>query len=365
MTRKTHRSKSTTKRPAASIGGVRVKLGQTVDIGLHVTDSVNHEPIVLPTRIVRAKKRGPTVFITGALHGDELNGMGIVRQIILDQPFELVAGTLILIPVVNILGFERHTRYLPDRRDLNRCFPGRTTGSLASRFARAFFEQVVKVADYGIDLHTAAIRRTNFPNIRGDVDHPEIRRIAEAFGCELIVNSKGPQGSLRRAAVKQGCATVILEAGEVWKAEPSIIELAIRGIRNVLIELGMVEGEPVRPYYQAYIDKTRWLRADDGGILQFHVRPGDIVEQNAPIATCANLLGAEANTFRAPRAGIILGMTTMPSVNPGDPVCHLAVPRRGIKRIREALRKAPDLTLHNRVRDDLATNVNVTEHADS
>ena len=130
----------------------------------------------------------------------------------------------------------------------------------------------------------------------------------------------------------------------------------------MLIELGMVEGESERPHYQALIDKTRWLRADDGGILRFHVRPGDLVKQGDPIATCSNLLGAESSTMHAPRAGIILGMTTMPSVNPGDPVCHLAVPRRGIKRIQQALDRVPESALHSRIRDDLATNINVVDY---
>src|SRR5690606_21004332 len=155
--------------------------------------------------------------------------------------FHPVAGTIMLVPVVNILGFDRKARYLPDRRDLNRSFPGSTTGSLAARFAHAVHEEILSRCDFGIDLHTGPVQRTNYPNVRGALAIPGVERIARAFGATIIVNGRGPVGSLRRAACDMGCPTIILEAGEVWKVEPTVVEIGVRGVRNVLIELGMLD----------------------------------------------------------------------------------------------------------------------------
>lgn len=337
------------------IAGRRIALGTRTNLALPVTESYSGRAVELPVHVWRGTQPGPTVFVAAAVHGDELNGTGVVRRLILAPPFELAAGTLVLMPVVNLLGFERHSRYLPDRRDLNRCFPGSESGSLARRYAHRVFEGVVRHCDFGIDLHTGARRRTNFPNVRGDLRHPEVRRIACAFGCELVINGKGPKGGLRREATGIGCPTVILEAGEVWKIQAGVLEVGVRGVRNVLVELSMVEGEPERPRYQARVEKTKWIRAAAGGILHFHVTPGQVVERGQPIATNTNLLGVRQNVLRSPADGVVLGMTTLPAVTPGDPVCHLAIPRGGIGPIRDARRKHPEKTLFDRIREDLAS----------
>ncbi|MCB9849620.1 MAG: succinylglutamate desuccinylase/aspartoacylase family protein [Phycisphaerales bacterium] len=343
------------------IGENIIEPGEQRDITVTVSESYSGLPVLLPVTVWRAAEPGPVVLVTAAVHGDELNGIGIVRSIILDSPFELSAGTLLLVPVINMLGFDRHQRYLPDRRDLNRAFPGMAGGSLASRFAHAIFRHLVAPSNYIIDLHTAAVRRTNFPNIRADLTNPEVARIANAFGCELVVNGRGPKGSLRRASCKAGHPTIILEAGEVWKIEPSVVEVGVRGIRNVLIELEMVQGKTKKPPYQVHIDETKWLRADAGGILQFHVAPGEVIEKDQPIATNSDLHGKQQNVLRSPAEAVVLGMSTLPSVTPGDPVCHLAIPRDGIAEIRAAVEALSGKSLHERVRDDLSTNVAVTD----
>jgi uncharacterized protein len=275
------------------------------------------------------------------------------------KPPKLSRGTLILVPVVNGFGFENHSRYLPDRRDLNRCFPGSLRGSLASRIARSFFDEVVRKCDFCIDLHTAAVRRTNYPNIRADLTDPGVRKLARSFGCELIVNGKGPVGSLRREACKIGCPAIILEAGEVWKIEPAIVEMGVRGVKNVLIELEMLHGTPKRPRYQTRIDQTAWVRAELGGILSFHVGPGDIVEYGQPIATNVSVIGAAQSVLIAPADGIILGMATLPAVKPGEPVCHIAIPRRKISAIRRDLAGMPEDEVEHQIRRELATSIAV------
>ncbi len=348
--------------PSADWAGERVDPGEHKAVSLRVSASYSGADVEIPIIIWRGLRAGPTVSLTAAVHGDEINGTGAIRQIIVDRPFELTAGTLVLVPVVNVIGFERHSRYLPDRRDLNRSFPGYVTGSLTGRFARSFFDQVMSRCDYCIDLHTAAVRRTNFPNVRADLTDPALAEFARAFGAELIVSGQGPRGSLRRAACKAGCKTIILEAGEVWKVEPSVVEYAIRGITNCLMFLGMIAGKPSEPAYRIETDSTKWVRADFGGFLRFHVAPGDIIQKDDPIATNTSLTGDSQNVLRAPREGVVLGMTTLPAVAPGDPVCHLAFPKKGQLRTAEySTAQLDDASLHERVRDALAAGIDVVD----
>lgn len=342
------------------IAGRRVGLGETRDLALEIARNASGRSISLPFRVRRGQAPGPTVFVVGAVHGDELNGTGIVRSLMLDAPFALRRGTLVLVPVANIFGFERRSRYLPDRRDLNRSFPGVADGSLASRMAHALFTEIILKCDAGIDLHTAAAGRTNYPNIRADTADPWTARLAASFGSPLIVAGGGPGGSLRQAAVAAGVPTIVLEAGEVSKVEPRVVEYGVQGVVNVLAHLGMVEAATAAPPFRAEIRRTAWVRAAQGGFLRFHVAPGDLVEAGQPIATNADLLGNEHGVLLAPDDGVVLGMTTLPVVLPGEPVCHIAIPEGGIAPIRRALRHPSDRHVHARLRDDLATNVAVT-----
>ena len=320
--------------------------------------------VTIPVHVRRGLEDGPVVFVTAALHGDEINGTGAVRALVQDESLQLRSGSVILVPVLNVLGFDRHSRYLPDRRDLNRCFPGSATGSMASRLARFIFDEVVGRSDFGIDLHTAAVRRTNVPTVRADLSIPGVRRIAEAFGCELILNRKGPPKAFRPEACAAGCPTIVLEGGEVWKVEPTIVESAVRGVKNVLIELGMLAGEPHTPRRQITVEKSKWVRAERGGFLQFHVAPGEIVREGQRLASNTSLLGRERNVLTSPFDGVVLGMTTLPAVSPGEPVCHIGrVQKRTMRTIERASDHSDD-TLHERVLGDLAASVTVVDPAD-
>ncbi|RMH26091.1 MAG: succinate dehydrogenase [Planctomycetota bacterium] len=342
------------------IAGQRVGPGQTRTIDLPVSETYHGEAVVTPVRVVRARRPGPRLLITAAVHGDELNGLGIVRELMFDENLRPSAGTLMCVPVVNMPAVESQSRYVPDRRDLNRSFPGSPAGSMAARIAHTIFHGVVRQADFCVDLHTAAVQRTNYPNVRADLRNPGARRLATAFGCELIVSGKGPEGSLRRCACEAGVPTIILEAGEVWKIEPSVVEIGVRGVRNVMIELGMLQGEPARPVYQTRVEKTTWARATLGGLLWFHVAPGDLVEAGQPLATNSSVFGEGRAVLIAPCDGIVLGMTTLPAVRPGEPVCHIAQPTRSLASIRRALERRGD-SLARRLRRDLSTSVHVTE----
>ncbi len=343
--------------------GTRIAPGEQRVINLAIGENFSGMSLRIPLSVRRAVDDGPVVFVTAALHGDELNGTGAVRQLVQDDELQLTRGTLILVPVLNLPGFDRHSRYLPDRRDLNRCFPGSASGSLASRMARTIFDEIIARSDFGIDLHTAAIRRTNYPSVRADLSSPELESIARAFGAEILLDGKGPKGALRREAARAGCPTIGMEGGEVWKVEPVIVEAALRGVRNVLRSLDMLDGDLEQPTYQVTVKKTRWIRADRGGFLDFHIAPGDLVEKGQPLVTNTNLLGQERNVLHSPFDGIVLGMTTLPAVSPGEPVCHLGkLPRSSKVAELQRGRSGAD-SLESRIVDGLATNVMVVDRS--
>lgn len=349
------------RKPIDQWNGETIPAGESRDVKLAVSESYSSMTVKIPIHIRRAKEEGPVVFVTAALHGDEINGTGAIRELIQDADFHLLRGSVILVPVLNILAFDRHSRYLPDRRDLNRSFPGSSSGSLAGRMARIIFDEIVSRADFGIDLHTASVRRTNYPNVRGDLSNPEVRRLAEAFGSEIIMNGKGPVGAFRREACTGGCPTIIMEGGEVWKVEPGIVESAARGVRNVLRDLQMLDGEPQSPDYQVVIDKSTWVRAERGGFLKFHVKPGDIIEKDQPLATNTTILGRERSMLYAPFDAVVIGMTTLPAISPGEPICNLGMLPEGTKprQIRRARRKEDGL--EGQVVEELSTNLVVVE----
>ncbi len=350
-------------RTTLAIAGQDIPLGETRELQLPFDETYLGEPVTLPVYVMRAPEPGPRIFLTGTLHGDELNGMGIIRELLYGEPLALIKGSLILIPVINIHGLERHSRYMPDRRDPNRCFPGSARGSQTSRMAHALFTEIVKQCDYGIDFHSAAVRRVNYPNIRAYTRNAKTRMLAEAFGCELIVNNKGPQGSLRRTAVEAGIPSIILEAGEVWKIEPGVVEIGVRGVLNVLRTVGMLEGTPQKPPFQLIVTKTAWVRAPMGGILDFHARPGDLVRQNECLATMSSIFGHEQSSLLAPVNGIILGMTTMPAVKPGGPVYHIAaLPKRKFQQAQQYLKNGERRGIFGRVRRELTSAMAFREH---
>lgn len=353
-----------TLKPIDDWNGETVAPGETRDIMLAVSESYSGMTVEIPIRVQRAVEDGPVVFVTAALHGDEINGTGAVRLLAQDESFQLVRGSVILVPVLNLLAFDRHSRYLPDRRDLNRCFPGSKTGSLAGRMARTLFDEIVSRSNYGIDLHTAAVRRTNYPNVRADMADAETSRIAEAYGCEVILNGKGPVGAFRREACRAGCPTIIMEGGEVWKVEPGIVDTTVRGVKNVLRELEMLDGEPERPDYQVVVNKTKWVRAERGGFMQFHVQPGEVVAKGQPLATNTNLLGCDPNQLISPYDGIVLGMITLPAVSPGEPVCHIGRLPKGTKPSALRRQRRQDDGFEESVLDELATNVMIVDPCD-
>jgi predicted deacylase len=307
-----------------TIAGRSIRPGTCERILLTVSEHSAAGPVDVPVIVTRGRRAGPTLFLTAAIHGDELNGVEMVRRVMTGIAPDDLRGTLICVPVMNRIGFLAHSRYLPGRRDLNRYFPGRADGNAASRTAHVLFGAIVAPSSHGIDLHTAAIGRTNLPHVHADMSHAGVRRLARSFGAEIIVDKAGNARSLRAAATHAGVRTISFEAGETFRFQRNMVSHGIRGITNVLRSLGMLEGDPKEARFQVIIKVAGWVRSPRGGIADIVVRPGELIYEGDSIATITNPFGHEVSTVRSPLTGLIIGVTTVPMVNPGDAICHVA-----------------------------------------
>jgi predicted deacylase len=306
------------------IGGKVINSGETQEILLKISEFYTAQPVNIPVTVVRGVEEGPRVFLTAAIHGDELNGVEIVRTVMTELDPKQIKGTVFCTPVVNRWGFLSHSRYLPGRRDLNRYFPGNPEGNLAARVAHKIFVEIVQQAEYGIDMHTAAVGRTNLAHIRGDMDNEKVRRMAKAFGTEFIIDQPTAGGTLRSAATRAGVPTIILEAGETFRFQRSMVTKGVQGVKNVLGDLGVIEWTPREPPFQVIVKVSEWIRAERGGILDIRVRPGDLIYEGNEIAVVSTPFGREVTTLRSPLTGLVIGITTIPLVQPGDAICHIA-----------------------------------------
>jgi hypothetical protein len=321
------------------IAGIEVAPGETRQIRLKISELYNAAPVNVPILVIRGKEDGPRLFLTAAIHGDEINGTQIIRRLIFHRDWSDLRGVLVCVPIVNVFGFFNHSRYLPDRRDLNRSFPGFATGSNAGRIAHKLFHEIVRKCDFGIDFHTAAVRRTNHPHIRADWTNPAVRRLARAFGCELILDRPGEPTTLRASACKAGVPVIVYEAGETFRFQPSIVRRGVAGVLNVLGALKMIDHKPTPAAFELIIRRTSWVRASRAGILAMKVRPGSIVRKGEIVAANTNPFGRERNAVRAPFDGFVLGATTWPSLNPGDAIMHLGAVNGDLKALRRQLAK--------------------------
>lgn len=276
--------------------------------------------------VVRGVRPGPTLCIIGGIHGDELNGIEIAYRVFSNTPPEKLSGTLIIVPMANAAGVRSGLRYLPDRRDLNRCFPGKPTGSMGSRIANVIFERVIRGSDALIDLHTGSSSRTNPPQIRTNIDDPDALDLAESFGIGVVLHGVGPKGSLRRAALDIGIPAIIYEAGEPMRFQEQEIAAGVRGVRNVMAHLGMMQREEkLEPRAQLY-RKTRWVRAGkQGGIFLTSRVPGESVSKGDLLGTITDLVTDEREEVLAPVDGQIIGMAVPQIVLPGYGLFHLGI----------------------------------------
>lgn len=308
------------------VGGSAVARGTRSDLLLKVSESYTGDRLSIPVTVVNGARGGPVLFVTAAVHGDELNGIAVVRNLLgVVEPARL-SGALICVPVVNVLGVQFHSRYLPDRRDLNRSFPGSANGSTASRIAHTLMTEVVSKAHAGVDLHTAANRRMNVPQVRTDLSDPDARRLGLAFGAPFLIDASVRNGSLRDAAAQVGVPVLTFEGGQALRFEDDVIDVAQAGVLRVMAALGMIDEAPGPAVGRVReSDETHWVRADRGGILALEVGPGDDVAAGQPLWTVTGPFGRERAQQFSPYDGMVIGMTTLPLVNPGDAVVHIAV----------------------------------------
>jgi predicted deacylase len=329
-----------------SISGIDVAAGERREIYLKVSESYLARPIQIPVTVIRGRRAGPTAFVVGAIHGDEINGADIVRRLIFDVNHEKLSGTLIAIPVVNIPGFLSQSRYLPYHRDLNRFFPGDRRGNNAERIAARIFQEVVLKSDFGIDLHTAADGRSNLPHVRGDMANSKVRELARAFGSSVLVHQPGVRGSLRREATEAGVPTILFEAGETRKFSQKVSMAGLKGVLNVLSQMKMWDHHaPHRPSFQVIVKSSNWIRAEKGGILDLEVKPGELVYEDDLIGTILNPWGKTVTRIRSPTTGIIIGTTTAPLTTPGTGIIHLAKLKKALgmveRKTKTARKKKP------------------------
>lgn len=307
------------------IGGVHISPGQSVQIEVPVVKLYTDTSMSMPVQVIRSRHNGPTVFVSAAVHGDELNGVEIIRRLIQSKRLKLSSGTLILVPMVNIYGVLSQSRYMPDRRDLNRSFPGSPSGSLAGRVADKFLQEIVSHCQYGIDLHTGAIHRSNLPQIRADLNDPETRALAEEFGVPVLLNSTLRDGSLRQTAVESGTKILLYEAGQALRLDELSIRAGMRGIRNILGYLGMIRLKPRKKPVTPFIaNASAWTRAGSSGVVKIIRNLGDYVQKGDPLAEIGTPFGVISEIVRASRSGIIIGKQNIPLVQAGDAMFHLA-----------------------------------------
>ncbi len=312
------------------IGGVSVPPGKRQRIELPVAKLYDYTEMSIPVEVIRGKNDGPTLFVCAAIHGDEINGCEAIKRLLArKRTLSKINGTLIAVPIVNVFGFNRNIRYLPDRRDLNRCFPGSDTGSLAGQIAHVFMQEIVSKSTHGIDLHTAAIHRTNLPQIRASLDIGETRELAMAFGVPVVIDANIKDGSLRQAASDIGIPMLLFEGGEALRYEEKVIKSAIKGILSVMNAIGMLEEQEKiqtkRKKKEVFIARSSyWIRAPHSGSLRVEKQLGKRVGKGELLGVLSNPYGNEKIEVRAKKDGVIVGMSLIPLVNSGDALFHIA-----------------------------------------
>ncbi len=308
---------------AIDIAGTTVEAGQRATINLPVADLYTTASLTMPVQVIRGRKPGPSLFVSAAIHGDELNGVEIIRRLLALKSIRSIRGTLFAVPIVNVHGFLDQSRYLPDRRDLNRSFPGSPKGSIAARLAHLFITEIVERADYGIDLHTGAIHRSNLPQIRANLDDPDTLALARAFGAPVIVNSVVRDGSLREFTADRGKPVLVYESGEALRFDETGIRTGLRGILDVMRHIGMLSSGNRPKASPVVAHSTRWVRASASGIVVGKAKLGDSVAKGQRIAQISDPLGDEQVEIIAPCDGIVIGRSNLPLAHEGDALFNL------------------------------------------
>lgn len=306
-----------------NITGINISKGETRKIDLNIARLPSGTLIDIPVVVHRSGKSGPSLLLIAGMHGDEINGVEIMRRIIRDKLYKVDAGMVICIPIINIYGFINFSRDVPDGKDINRSFPGSRTGSLASQVAHFLMSEIIPHIDYGIDFHTGGARINNYPQIRVTTDDQENLQLAEAFNTHFIINSPFRDRSLRKEAFKLGKRIMVYEGGESLRLRKSAIDEGISGMLRVMKYLGMRKEDPGSNRPSKLIERSAWIRARSPGLHYAHLRNGSAVESKAVMGTINDPCGSYEVKIKAPHAGYIIGINNNPVVNRGDALFHL------------------------------------------
>ncbi|MFA5983119.1 MAG: succinylglutamate desuccinylase/aspartoacylase family protein [Methylococcaceae bacterium] len=338
------------------MGGHVIEPGTNSFIDLPLPPLYTHTPMTMPVHIMHSKTPGPRLFICAALHGDELNGVEIIRRLLKDINLKRIKGTLIAIPIVNVYGVIHHSRYLPDRRDLNRSFPGSKKGALASRIAELFMTEIVANCSHGIDLHTGALHRSNLPQIRANLGDGETLALAKAFDVPVLINANVRDGSLRESAAEHGIPMLLYESGQALRFDELSIRAGVRGVLNVMRYLGMMSGRKKRKKSSKepdIVQSSYWVRAPASGIFRTLKSLGCKVSRNELLGMVSDPVSSHEVEVISPFSGIIIGRSEIPLVHEGEAVYHIA--RFGdVKEVAEQVGNFHDDLLPEENDDELA-----------
>jgi hypothetical protein len=309
-----------------TIANTEILAGERRQLFINVARLFDFTEMGMPVEVVRGKQDGPHLFVCAAIHGDEINGVEIIRRLLRHPALENIKGTLIAVPIVNVFGYNNKSRYLPDRRDLNRHFPGSPNGSMAGQLAHSFLEEIVKHCTHGVDLHTGAIHRSNLPQIRANLDDPETNRLAHAFNVPVMINSSLRDGSLREAARELNIPILLFEGGEALRHDEQVISSGLNGILTLMNEIGMIsfEGQKADDDKLFIALSSSWLRAPQSGSLRPIKTLGGRVEKGEVLGVISDPFGRIQAEIVAKSPGIIIGAVTLPLVNRGDALFHIA-----------------------------------------
>lgn len=306
--------------------GERISPGSRKQLQMDIGKLYNNTPLSIGVEVIHGKRPGPVLLVTAAIHGDELNGIEICRRLAKSPSLDKLKGTLLLVPIVNVFGFIQQIRYLPDRRDLNRCFPGSESGSLGSRIAFLLRTQLLSCCTHVVDLHTGAIHRSNLPQIRGNFDQADNLAMAQAFAAPVILHSNIVDGSFRDAADKLNIPFILYEAGQALRFDEPSIKTGVKGVINVMRQLGMLASlKKSRTELAPMIARRRqWIRASHDGLMIVNVALGEQVAAGALLALIVDPYGSSEMEIRSPINGIVIGRNNIPVVNEGEALFHIA-----------------------------------------
>lgn len=307
------------------IDGHKVPPGKDVQINAVIGRLPTRTPINIPVFVSRSEKEGPVLLVMAGVHGDETNGIEVIRRYLKNKFNRPTCGTVIAIPVYNVYGFISHSRGLPDGKDLNRSFPGSQTGSLASRVAYFLTTQILPIIDYGLDFHTGGKSRNNYPQIRAFFENEKDMDMAKIFGAPFIIHSGHRDKSLRKTAAKAGKQILVFEGGETLRLRKQVVDTGLDGILRVMKHLGMREGAPEIVNEPIIIKSSSWVRAKYAGLHHMLVRNGAKVEKKQLLGLITDPYGQFEKQIKSPSDGYVIGINNYPVVNMGDALLHIGL----------------------------------------